>query len=159
MKRFSMILVSVLVFGLSLAAVAGDGHYKQCTASAQECLNKQVSYFKDTAWDGIHVDLGENKPMTVKEVLADSPGEKAGIQVGDVLVSLNGKKLADLKGEELNKTMGTIKIGEVATYIIKRGHDKQKVKVTMAEFPMEMAAKWVGKHMIKGHAGEKVASY
>ena len=158
MKNFSMILVSVLVFGLSISAVAGD-HKGKCTASAEECLNKQVAYFQKTAWDGINVDLGEGKPMTVKAVTADSPGSKAGIQAGDILVSLNGAKLKGMSDKKLVETMGAIKIGEVATYIVKRGHDKQKVKVTMTEIPMEMAAKYVGKHMIKGHAGETVASY
>ena len=152
MKRFSMILVSVLVFGLSISVTAGEGHAKKCKGSAQKCLDKQMASFAGVAWDGINVEMGEDKPMVVTEVAAQSPGAEAGIQAGDVLVSLNGKKLAGMNNKNLMATMSEFKIGEVATYIVKRGHNKQSVNVTMSELPTARAAKYVGQHMSNGHA-------
>ncbi|MCB1043979.1 MAG: PDZ domain-containing protein [Acidobacteria bacterium] len=150
MKRLGLVLIALL----GTMVWAGEGH--ACTASAQDCLNKYVSYLKNTAWDGIHVEgLGdESKIVKVSEVLADSPGEKAGIKAGDVLVSMHGKTLAGMTGQDLEGLMKTIKIGDKVAFVVERNGQQSTYNVVMASVPDQTIATWVGKHMVKHHVQE-----
>ncbi len=71
----------------------------------------------DEKWIGVRLKIeekqenknGENKTtktMTVKEVFADSPAEKAGFQVGDEILSINGKKDVILRDIIQEKEIG-----------------------------------------------------
>ncbi|SES66551.1 Do family serine endopeptidase [Thorsellia anophelis] len=65
----------------------------------------------------------------VSEVLADSAAEKAGIQSGDILVSLEGKPLKSFA--ELRARIGTTTPGEEVTIGLIRDGEEKDVKVTL----------------------------
>lgn len=170
MKRFSFFTV-LMVLCVASALAGGDGScksngkkvaYKKCSADTQTCLNKMTSKMSQMSWDGIYVEgIAAGEQVVVKNVVEDSPGAKAGIQAGDVLVAMNGKKLADLDPKAFNKTMAAVKIGEEVTYKVKRGQEWLKVSLAMTAMPKKEAATQVGWHLMSGHAseGEQVASY
>lgn len=65
----------------------------------------------------------------VKEVVADSPAEKAGIKVGDIVVEFDGKKLADVKNVSLANYINKKKIGDTVT--VKVWRDNKDITLTV----------------------------
>ena len=162
MKRQFAILTSLLALFV-LTASAGDGDkakmrkHKECKLETQECLNKFVSKLSSYAWDGIHVEgVGNTEKVVVAKIVKDSPGAKAGLQVGDVLVGMNSTKLASLSKEDFWKVMNELKVGADATYAYVRDGHKHKVNVTMTQFPKSLAVKKIGWHMMIGHSQEQI---
>lgn len=64
--------------------------------------------------------LGVNKGVYVAQVFAESPAAKAGIQVGDIIVAIDGKTIDNY--ETLKNLLDTMKVGQkVAIRVIRNG--------------------------------------
>jgi uncharacterized iron-regulated protein len=94
----------------------------------------QASYANFTC--GVVSELDSAYPMLgtttmggqgVVDVQADSPAAKAGVKVGDTMVSLDGVALADK--ETFNRVMATKQWGDSAPLVVKRGSDNVTLKV------------------------------
>jgi S1-C subfamily serine protease len=70
----------------------------------------------------------------VQEVVPGSPAQKAGIQVGDVITSVNGKSIEEGKFE-LSTAIAQNKIGDQITLKINRNGQNLEVKVTLGSSP------------------------
>ena len=74
--------------------------------------------------------------MTVFEVMKDSPAEKAGIQKGDVVYSINEKLYSDLKYEgAYEELLGNE--GESVTIEVLRGEERVKFDIIRTKFEMQ----------------------
>jgi len=69
----------------------------------------------------------------VAKVLDSSPAEKAGLQVGDVIVGFNGKKV--MRSSNLPPLVGRSTVGENAQVTILRNKKEQEIKVMIDELP------------------------
>ncbi len=67
----------------------------------------------------------------VGSVLSDSAAEKAGLQVGDVILSCDGQKVTTT--DEINKIRDTHKVGEAMSMEISRNGKKMKVSLILQE--------------------------
>jgi serine protease Do len=74
----------------------------------------------------------------VGDVTADSPGAKAGLQKGDVIVTLNGTAVAD--SYDLRLRISQTPPGQVAKLDVIRGGQKRQIDVTLAEYPEKAEA-------------------
>jgi serine protease Do len=74
----------------------------------------------------------------VGDVSPDTPGAKAGLQKGDVIVNLNGQPVSD--AQELRLRVSQLAPGEVVKLDVYRGGQKRQFTVTLAEFPEKEAA-------------------
>lgn len=63
------------------------------------------------------------------------PGEKAGLMVGDIVIAIDGKDLAN--ANELPVKISTMKPGTKATLTVLRDGKEKKITVTVAETPSE----------------------
>ncbi len=72
----------------------------------------------------------------VAKVLDDSPAEEAGLQVGDVIVEFNGKKV--MRSSSLPPLVGRSAIGKDAKVTIIRNRSREQIKVRIAELPTSM---------------------
>ena len=72
----------------------------------------------------------------VAKVLDDSPAEQAGLQVGDVIVEFNGKKV--MRSSSLPPLVGRSVIGKDAKVTIIRNRSRELIKVKIAELPSSM---------------------
>ncbi len=81
-------------------------------------------------------DLKSTEGVLVAEVSEDSPAEKAGLQQGDVLVSLNNAPMADV-ADLRNKIAMTKPDSKVYLSVIREGKRK-KIAVTIGEQPADM---------------------
>ena len=77
----------------------------------------------------------------VNEVMEDSAAEKAGIKAGDIIVSINGKKISSFG--ELRATIATLGAGAKAKLGLIRDGEEISVNVTLQE-PTEITGKDAG---------------
>ncbi len=91
----------------------------------------------------MNTDLAESfgldrpRGALVARVLPDSPSEKAGLQVGDVILEFNGIPIKT--SSELPPLVGRANVDEPATVKILRNGKQRTVKVNIGELPPEEA--------------------
>lgn len=93
-------------------------------------------------------DLDKAEGILVAEVGEDSPADKAGLQAGDVLLTLNGKQIEDVAALR-NKIAMTAPKSTVRLKIIRNGRNKT-VSVVLGEQPGSMN-KSASRSMKKSH--------
>jgi hypothetical protein len=71
--------------------------------------------------------------IEVTEVVAESPAEAAGLQVGDIVNAING---ISIDGSSLRFVLGGLAAGDTASLSITRGEETLSVDVTLAEAPV-----------------------
>ena len=69
------------------------------------------------------------KALKVILVSEQTPGEKAGVQVGDVIVSLDGTPVPDK--ETLNRLMAAKRWGDAAVLAVRRGDETKELRVVL----------------------------
>ena len=67
----------------------------------------------------------------VNEVMPDSAADKGGIKAGDIITSINGRKIKSF--QELRAKIGTLGAGAKVTLGLIRDGDEESVKVTLGE--------------------------
>ncbi len=152
MKRLTWLMVAASVVALAAPALAGSGG--KCTEGTQACLN-HMAKSKDKPWVGLQYDKAENGTTSVMAITAGSPAAAAGFEVGDVLVALNGAKLADK--EAMKKAKGEWKIGQSVSYTVSRAGAEKQIAVTLGQMPAEVYASVVGSHMLENHVPTAMA--
>jgi serine protease Do len=68
-------------------------------------------------------DLAETHGVLVSQVTADSPAEKAGIKVGDVVIKFNGQRVEDSR-QLRNAVAGTNPGAKVEVVVIRKGKER-----------------------------------
>ena len=77
------------------------------------------------------------------------PALVAGLQEGDVLLAVNGVKFGSEDEEAWQAVKSEMQVGNTITYAVGRDGHKKKVRVTLAQVPDEVMARWVGQHMLE----------
>lgn len=80
-------------------------------------------------------NLAVSKGVFVSELPAGGPAQKAGIQPGDVIISLNKKEIAVFS--DLRNIIEKLKIGDTVEVVVMRGGQKKTLSVTLGEMPTE----------------------
>ncbi len=80
--------------------------------------------------------LARPRGALVGQVMADSPAQRAGIKVGDIIVGLNGQAI--LHSSDLPPLVGRIRPGATAALTLIRGGQEQTVNVPIEQLPDEM---------------------
>lgn len=96
--------------------------------------------------------FGLDKPAgaLVSQVMADSPAEKAGFQVGDVVVQFNGKEIGH--SGQLPQVVGLLAPGTRAEAVVMRDGERKTLKVTVEELPEDLAGQPAGSPSVPGAA-------
>ena len=156
MKRVIGVLAVVMIMVMAAPAMAGEG--SKCSASTQDCLNHMAKNLQNRGWVGIEMDdKGGVDKMIITKVVDGSPAEKAGFQVGDTLVAVNGVTFAEENQKELKDQQYAMKPGSEFTYTVERRGSKVDLEVELGKIPDNVMAQWVGGHMMD-HAELQMAS-
>ncbi len=152
MKTRSLLLSAALLM-VAVPGFAGSG--EKCSADAQTCLNHWAGS-KDKGWVGLEYDKSTEGVVSVKSVTPDSPAAAAGFKAGDILVAMNGAKMADK--EAMKKAKGSWKAGQSVTYTVQRAGKEQQLAVTLGKTPDAVFASMIGSHMLENHVAMSSAS-
>jgi hypothetical protein len=79
-------------------------------------------------WIGIHAE-NKGDAAVVTNVSADGPGAKAGIQVGDIILALDGRLI---KGKDFESAVAALKPGTQISVNYARGSASHEVQITVA---------------------------
>ena len=77
--------------------------------------------------------LSSKKGVLVSEVAPDGPAQKAGLQEGDVILSLDGRAMEDT--QRLRNTVAAKGAGATVKVVVKREDDEKEVTLVLAEQP------------------------
>jgi C-terminal processing protease CtpA/Prc len=150
MKPTTIVAVSALLI-LGVALPVASGEYK-CEEDLATCAHKMAEHLAKKGWIGISMDKGDDKgDVSLEEVVAGSPADKAGLQVGDVLLSLNGIQVSEENKEALMKEYKGLYPGQTINYRIRRDGEELSVDIELVPVPRHIAAQWIGKHILDGH--------
>ena len=159
-----LMLAALLIAVATLPALAGDDHAKaeqaygnKCTADSQSCLNWYAEKFRDRGWAGVSLE-GTEKGLRIREVHAGTPADKAGVQVGDYLVAINGVEYKPENQEKMAEFESMMNPGREFTYTIARNGKNKEITFALAQMPMEVVAAQLGAHMLNDHAAVEVAA-
>ncbi len=83
------------------------------------------------------LEMPARRGVVVAEVRKGSPADKAGVQVKDVIVSLNGRDVASR--QQLISIAERLRIGQAVPLVVIRDGKETRLEVTAAEFPAEVA--------------------
>ncbi len=148
------VLVVAVVLGSASPLIAEQGQEQPCPGNLEECLKYLANKMKSSGWVGVELEVDEAKgTYTVQKVLEESPAEAAGIQVGDMLVAVNGRPIAEFQEKMLSGKADCWKPGQSVTYTIKRGEVDRHIRLILAPMPAEVLARYIGEH-VKMHAEE-----
>ena len=85
----------------------------------------------NSVWFGVQADLSSRDACQLGSVTPDSPAEKAGLKVGDVIAKFGGK---DVKSyDEMKSLLNRRKPGDEVPLVIKRDGQLKELKVVLAK--------------------------
>jgi C-terminal processing protease CtpA/Prc len=154
-RGFKTVAISLaLALGSASAgdSLAGPKAYK-CPLDVQTCLNKMAAALKSRGWLGIEYnDAMDAEPNKITRVVPGSPAERAGFKVGDVMLSLEGFKYADITEEkcapcEFMKKNWTPE--RKIRLVVSRGGKEIELTPTLASLPADVIALQIGMHMLE----------
>ena len=120
-SRGASISIPVSTIRSSVAALLADGKIQQGYLG----VGVQPARLPDAIADSLEQDTG----LLVVSVEKDSPAEKAGLMVGDILTSLGDDPVEHV--DELLIILASTKVGTEVTSAIVRGGTAQDIKVTI----------------------------
>ncbi len=125
-------------------------------SSAEKGGKVQRPWF-GAAVQGMTSDLAESiglkRPtgVIVSDIYADGPADRAGLRVGDVILSVNGREIGD--AASLFFRIATLGLGSVATLRVLRGGREMSVKLPLvraSELPRRNETMLSGRHPFDG---------
>lgn len=157
MRTTIQIITLTLLIALISVAPASAQDKAKCNKSFQECVDQFMGELTQRGWFGVLFgnnqmtpdgeELPDDLAIKVMEVNDDGPAAPAGIEAGDTVIAVNGKKYSNLA--DLNPVRKTLKVGEEVTLTIERAGEQKEVKLTLAEPPATMVAVWLGDYILE----------
>jgi S1-C subfamily serine protease len=111
---------------ITLNAELDHGSYEPQTASTS-AMPATNSSPKPIGWIGIHAQNSGDVAVVIN-VTAEGPGAKAGIQVGDIILALDGRLI---KGKDFETAVAALKPGAQISVNYARGSAAHEVRVTV----------------------------
>lgn len=127
-----------------------------CNMTPAECEQWMRTHYKDHGWLGVTMNCETAQP-TITHVADDSPAQKAGFQVGDVLTSINGVEFTAENEAKVSEIMQNgFKIGEKVKYTASRNGETVKLTAKLVKVDDAMLNQMIATHVADMHkAGDK----
>ena len=100
-----------------------------------------------------HFGVGAEQGVMVSAVVDDAPAQQAGVQVGDIILAVDGEPIAS--SIELTRKVRSSEAGDALTLDISRDGDRRQVTATLAESKRPRID--IGRHLVVApHAPEQL---
>ena len=150
MKRTTLHLALAAALALGFGATTAYAGGEKCSAAhSQADYTKMAEKMAKKGYLGIETEKSASGGYAVSAIEAGSPAERAGFQVGDVLLAINGTKLGEENKEAVAKVKSTLGPGSTVNYTVQRAGADRTVTATLGEVPREVLAQWVGEHVLE----------
>lgn len=83
--------------------------------------------------------LQENQGIVVSGFADNSPAQKAGLEAGDIILTLDNTPV--INARDFSRRIAETAVGQMVSVEIWRNHQKHQIKMTVEEMPEEVAAK------------------
>ncbi len=137
---------------VTLVLVGSRGEEKpkreQCNQTPRECVEYMSKKMRDSGWVGVELEF-DGKLFTIQKVIVGSPAGEAGLQVGDILLAIDGvpsREVANRMASSRNKLKW--KPGQQIKYKIEREGRGRTIEIEMARMPAHVLARYIGQHLI-----------
>lgn len=152
-RRIGLRIVVILMVTATMMPVAARG--ADCRKAIRREVADRLAKIEAAGWLGI-VAVQGNGPegdYEVREVLPGSPGEAAGIEVGDVLTAFKGIPLLAKNAETLAAAKKANAPGVEVVYTVrKRSGEVAEVPITLGKVPSAEVARLLGLQMMAEYA-------
>ena len=111
-----------------------------------------AAHFRERGWVGITPEVDpESGVVSVSEVFPDSPAEKAGFRVGDIVRGVDGIDYAGGDREAIGRAYAAFRPGARVIFNVERDGRRLDIEVTLEAIPETTLAQWVGRHILEQH--------
>ncbi len=146
MRRLACALVVATAIGHAVPAAAAQ---PRCPLDLSTCL-EEFAKMRERPWVGAILDQDSTTgAISVVQAAPEGPAARAGMRVGDVLISLEG--LPPAEGRKLLAGKAGWKTGAEVHFRIRRGTHEMNVPLRLAQITDEQLARMIGEHMIEAH--------
>ena len=121
-----------------LVGSAIDGMVNSLEDPYSYYLNENDTSSFNQRLNGTYIGIGvtilhdENNENQVVEIIDGSPAKKAGIEVGDIFLSIDGNDVRNLSLSEVSEFMKG-EVGDKHSFVLLRGGNEVKVNLVLAE--------------------------
>jgi serine protease Do len=102
---------------------------------------------RNSGWLGVGLGRTVDGGVLITQVAKDSGGEKAGLKLDDVVISISGRKMSD--SESMILHLLRYRIGDEIVITIKRGEEEIDVTATLGKRPSEFAQQGLDRGMFQ----------
>ncbi len=139
----------------ALLAAGSAAAAEKCPLDVATCLENHQR-MRERPWLGVDVGRDGEGRLVVQSVAPKSPGQRAGVRVGDVIERIQG-----LVPAEWFTAKDEWKVGDTGGLAVVRHDDLVVLKLRFEPMPEEAFERIVGAHMVAAHLasmrGEKTA--
>ena len=90
----------------------------------------ETGFVKHVAWIGIKgISLEQGKGVRIDTVVEDSPADEAGIEVGDVIITVARRNVSSM--DDLHRKLGNLASRQVTQITLMRGGETVEVDITL----------------------------
>ena len=122
---------SILIDGMinGLMSATGDQHTEYFDEA--ETSNFEAEMIGSYYGIGAQIYQNEENNVTVSTIFANSPAEKAGLQIGDTFISIDGESALGKTPTEVANVLRSSKTKK-ATVVVKRGEEEKTIEIEKA---------------------------
>ena len=147
---FHSVSRAIVVAAFVAAAAAVSAEDPKCSATARECDQQIRQMLSGRRFFGAMVE--DTRPgIVIKQIIAKSPAEYAGLKAGDRLIAINNKSLTQASAKEYKQVLADAReTGKLWIIVWRRGAYK-KFEARLEPYTKEQIEKIISAHLANSH--------